>query len=246
MNRTGFWWRIRYLWQAALVAVGANAQSRRLVVRTPPHPFYKRWWYRLKPQRALPPARPIALPPWVMPPEAELGVSVAARQVVSTQPGVVVGLTDCVAFSTGFQFGIAIRTKEEISASALGFGGAPPAATSTGWQLRVAVKFADGREAVTSGHRPGPEIAAYFSAVQEGKEPDLPAGPVIGGGEGGGGGKHWDFRYWVWPLPPDGPLTIVIEWHAAGIRHATHVMDGGSIRRAGATSKSIWEGRAGA
>jgi hypothetical protein len=33
----------------------------------------------------------------------------------------------------------------------------------------------------------------------------------------GGGHLHQDRSYWVWPLPPVGPLTFMCEWAAFDI-----------------------------
>ena len=82
---------------------------------------------------------------------------------------------------------------------------------------------------------------AYYTAWREGLEPEVPLGPVIGHGSGGGGGKRWDCDYWVWPLPPDGPLTVSCEWLAAGVELSSTEVDGGAIRRAGASSKGLWD-----
>ena len=39
-----------------------------------------------------------------------------------------------------------------------------------------------------------------------------PEGPVLWGMGGGGGGGSWRQDFWVWPLPPSGPL----RWRASG------------------------------
>jgi hypothetical protein len=155
-----------------------------------------------------------------------------------SQPSVVVALVDCVAFSTGFKIGVAIRSKDEIDHRSLGFGS--PMETEIKGTLRVGVRFADGRESTTRGRGPSQDVMAYYAAWGEGREPEVPAGPVIGASSGGGGGKHWDWVYWIWPLPPDGPLTVSFEWPAAGVELSSTEVDGGAIRLAGAGSRSFW------
>jgi hypothetical protein len=82
---------------------------------------------------------------------------------------------------------------------------------------------------------------AYYLAWQEGRESKVPAGPIIGQLGGGGGGKRMDFQYWVWPLPPDGPLSISCEWRKGGVASSWTEVDGSALRDAGSTSKSVWE-----
>lgn len=36
-------------------------------------------------------------------------------------------------------------------------------------------------------------------------------------GGGGGGGLVYEWRYWLWPLPPPGPATVHFEWQQRGI-----------------------------
>jgi hypothetical protein len=42
---------------------------------------------------------------------------------------------------------------------------------------------------------------------------------------GGGGGKRWDFHYWVRRLPPEGNLTLACEWPARGMSLTKHELD---------------------
>jgi hypothetical protein len=30
----------------------------------------------------------------------------------------------------------------------------------------------------------------------------------------------WDLRFWVWPLPPPGPVRVFCRWPVAEIEHA--------------------------
>ena len=172
-----------------------------------------------------------------MEPESELGVAVPARAVLVSKPEVVVALVDCVAYTTGFKFSIAMRTKSDLNPTAMGFP-SPHMQRPPEEPYRFGVKFADGRDTKST---PGREDRIdFYKAIQEGREPDVPAGPVISSTGGGGGGKRWDFRYWVWPLPPDGPVTITCEWADLWSGSVTADVDGTAIRRAGENSKQLW------
>jgi hypothetical protein len=43
-----------------------------------------------------------------------------------------------------------------------------------------------------------------------------PEGPVPSQGGGGGSDDYWESSFWLWPLPPPGPLAFVVEWPAKG------------------------------
>ena len=88
---------------------------------------------------------------WLQPPESELGVAVPLREVLASDAGVVIALIDCVAYSTGFMFTIALRAKDEIDAREMGFG--PPSARGERQHIgmRFGIQFADGSTAVSEG-----------------------------------------------------------------------------------------------
>ena len=44
-----------------------------------------------------------------------------------------------------------------------------------------------------------------------------PPSPFVTGHGGGGGGGKWHQEYWVWPLPPEGPLEFFVSWPSEGI-----------------------------
>jgi hypothetical protein len=182
----------------------------------------------------------IGPPPWLQPPESELGVAVLLREVLVSDPGVVIALIDCVAFSTGFEFSIAVRSKEDIDPRQMGFGMPHPGEGSEK-ELQFGIRFSDGGSAVTGG-RPSEEFMAQWKMHSEGREPRSSDGPILAPRSGGGGGKRWDFRYWVWPLPPEGALTFMCEWPARKLPPTTHDVDASEIRRAGAACKELWNG----
>lgn len=179
-------------------------------------------------------------PPWSGPPESELGVAVPVRTVIAATAKLVVALTDCAAYSSGFGFTIAVRSQDDMSRHALGFGPEPPWERPRDGLLEIGVTFADGQESSASGLSPSRLIMDYYSAAREGRNPGLPPGPVVMQSSGSAGGKRADLRYWVWPLPPEGPLTVSCRWPAADVPLARHELDGGAIRRAGAGSQALW------
>jgi hypothetical protein len=44
----------------------------------------------------------------------------------------------------------------------------------------------------------------------------------------------------VWPLPPNGPVTITFEWPARDMTAGSAEIDGAAIPQAGETSTKLW------
>ena len=234
MNRVARW----RMWLGSWI-MGRRPHSIRAVFIPAGTPWWKRQLYRVRPPQ--PPPRPPDFDARmrrfhrrVAPPEDELGVAVPVQHVLAATEASVVGLTYCVAYSTGFQLGVGIRHRREPARPA-GVPHEPPE-----MMLVVGVRFADGRESYREGRGPTPEMRSYLEAVAAGQEPPEPPGPTIGPMSGGGGGRRWDQQYWVYPLPPDGPVTITCRWPAGGIPEGQVEIDGAAIRRAGEQSERLW------
>ena len=89
----------------------------------------------------------------------------------------------------------------------------------------MGIEFVDGRKATNLVHGP-----------REGED----SGPVLMGGGGGSGGGTFDLGFWLWPLPPDGPLTFVVQWAEEGIELTRVEIEASAIRVAGAQSEPLW------
>jgi hypothetical protein len=239
VNRHTFWWRLRSSLYATLAGFGWRRYPAYAVL-TRREPWWRRVWRVFQPEPAPPQTTYSGPPPWVQPPESEIGVAVPLREVLASNEGLVIGLIDCVAYSTGFEFSIAVRSKRDLDSGEMGFGPPPPYGPDrSDRELTFGIQFADGTMALTGG-RPGPEFMAQWKMHSEGREPSPSDGPLLMPRGGGGGGKRYDFSYWVWPLPPAGKLTFRCEWRARGLGPTSHEVDATAIRRAGASSKSVW------
>jgi hypothetical protein len=73
---------------------------------------------------------------------------------------------------------------------------------------RFGVGFADGRKAV-AGHR---RFGHRLPTGDEERE------IVLSPRDGSGGSGRWTQTYWLWPLPPPGPLTFALELAGRGDR----------------------------
>jgi hypothetical protein len=95
--------------------------------------------------------------------------------------------------------------------------------------LRFGVQFADGTKATNTRSRlPGLT------------DRDEPSEPVILERGGRGDGDRWEQSYWLWPLPPPGPLAFVCEWPGVEIPLTRWEIDGKTVRDASGRSQVIF------
>lgn len=72
---------------------------------------------------------------------------------------------------------------------------------------------------------------------------DEPPGPLLLPHRGGGGhDQRWDTGYWVWPLPPPGPVTFICQWPAYRIAETRGEIDARLIVDAAGEAREIWPG----
>lgn len=183
----------------------------------------------------VPPERWPPRPDWFEPPE-ELGVAAATRAILLQSDKLVVALVDCVAYSTGFEFAIAIRSRDGEGRLRGLFG---PSSYAEESSFRVTITFPDG-SLRSVGHFPASEAMEYYAAAQEGREIPAPAGPVVMQRSGSADERRAEFRYWCWPLPPDGMVKFGVEWKAAGVPFTEARVDASAIHRAGNESRNLW------
>ena len=229
MNRIARW----RLWLASVI-IGQQRRSVRFVFVPSGTP----WWKRFRPPTGYAPL-PGSQPPilrLLTTPEDELGVAVPMQHLLASGDEAVVVLTTCVAYTTGFLLGVGIRKKREPDPVPFPPRHYEPIEMSMG----LGISFSDGRASATSPTGVQEQVMSYTSAYAAGENPPEPEGPVIGRLGGGGGGRRWDMNFWVWPLPPDGPMTITCRWPARGLPEGSVEVDGLAIRRAGEASRKLW------
>jgi hypothetical protein len=173
--------------------------------------------------------------PWWGAPRNEIGVSTALRLVLARTDEVGLAVIDAVAFSVGLSFTLAVlrRTPSEIErpgdplgrfALARGLQELPPDL------LRFGVEFSDGRKAATLG----------MPMLMTAEEVAEPKGPFLMPGGGSGGDDYWESSFWLWPLPPAGPLAFVVEWPAEGIALTRHEVEVEPILEAAQRAETLW------
>jgi hypothetical protein len=158
--------------------------------------------------------------PWD-PPTAEFPrVAVADALVLASTGEVAVAVTAIWAFRAGFEFWVSALFRRP---------GPALADQADDRSLHVGVQFADGRKVANVGSVPGPAGT-------------VPARLILRPVGFGGGLRHWNRSYWVWPLPPAGPLTFACEWAAFEIGESRAEVDAQLVLDAAGRSIRIWPG----
>ncbi|SEI16587.1 MULTISPECIES: hypothetical protein [unclassified Leifsonia] len=62
---------------------------------------------------------------------------------------------------------------------------------------------------------------------------------------GGGGGGSEDFyraddALWLWPLPPEGPVEVVVQWPAFDVPESRVVLDSVPLRELASQARPVW------
>ena len=162
--------------------------------------------------------------PWQGPPPGWMGGWLAWRVEMLRSPDLVIVATDFEVFATGVQFAVVTRLRpgsfEDHRRPPMMHPGTPDGPL-------FGVGFADGRKAKLGVHMPMPD--------------GEPEGPVLWPRGGGGGVDDWRLGAWLWPLPPQGPLTLVAAWPAKGVAERSVALDGAEIADAAERAEKLWD-----
>lgn len=166
-----------------------------------------------------------------------LGELVRDRLVIYRAAELAVTLEHLRAYPDGFEFRLCVRSRNALSGFGLpGVMGAHPLGpVSLGGRQ---VLLADQQLRVGLGLADGTRVTNQSPLVSVGDTPPEPL--LVQQGASGMGGR-WDQRYWVWGLPPEGPLAVVVAWAGHGIPETQVDLDAGAIRAAAAAAESLWE-----
>jgi hypothetical protein len=191
-----------------------------------------------------PPERPPEPPrwPWAGAPRGEIGRAVALNLMLGRSDKAAVWISAATVYTDGFEFDLQIRTTRLDEEVFDPFSIYPhhlrrwsPEEGLDPGLLRFGIEFSDGGKAT---NLPG--------GMPFREEPDAPPdGPILSGGGGGGGGGdaggwRWNHGFWVWPLPPEGPLAFVCEWPLPDISETRSEIDSAPLREAAAEAVALW------
>jgi hypothetical protein len=145
------------------------------------------------------------------PPDAALGVPVGRPVIVARAPSLVIAVDRVVAYPTGFELGLTVRTQEQP----------------------VHGSFDQSHRRTWSGTSAFPGESLRVEVVA--------GAPVaLRAISGSGTQTRFDQRYWVAPLPPPGPVGIVVAWPRRGLAETRADLDGAAIAEAGGRAEELW------
>lgn len=171
------------------------------------------------------------------PPENEIPVVLPVAAVLGRTADVAVAVTGFRLFSTGIQLDLLVRLRTEPNGplryrlhELIGNFG-PGDDSAADQRLLLGLEYADGR---TATNLTGPTWWA-----PGGPEPD-PRHPTLMPTGGGGGNLSFDQSYWLTPVPPPGPLTVICAWPAFAITETRTVLDLSGIAEASSAVQELW------
>jgi hypothetical protein len=189
-------------------------------------------------QRPVQPSEPVRrqrpLPPWVTPEtEVPVVVDVPPTELARTEE-IALALCGLRAYSTGFELEMCavMRRAQRRSEPFWAMHGPGPhgGGAVPDDVLRVGLRFGDGSVITNVERRVG--------GVDLENEPR----PFMMGGSSHGGQRRHDTTYWVWPLPPAGPMTLVVEWPSFEVPETHFEIDARAILDASARVLDLWPG----
>ena len=158
----------------------------------------------------------------VQPPENEVPVALPQSVLLARTDDVAVALLGLQVSSTGVSFHLTVRVRPSARADLghrlqelvwhRGRGTAP---------FLVGVELADGRRGSTVPGRSSEDVFFHSRG-------------------GSGGDSSIEQRWWLSPLPPEGPLTVVVRCPELGIGETSVELDGTAIRRAAEQVVELW------
>lgn len=155
------------------------------------------------------------------PPENEIPVDVPVNAVLGRSPDAAIALTRMQVYTTGVSFDVLIRVRPgtpgmaELHDVLWDHGSGGPA-------VLIGLEFADGRR-VDNLERGRPTDDVVFTL-----------------GSGSGNEYSVDQSQWLHPLPPEGPLQVVVRAARLGISETRVQLDGSAIRRAAEDVVELW------
>jgi hypothetical protein len=166
-------------------------------------------------------------PPWAEAPATVVPATVALDLLLARTPDWAVWIGDASVTPAGIAFTLTVLGRlAPVDPHALHprMDGGSPASP------RFGVGFADGRKAVAGNRRFGHELPTGDADREIALLPR----------NGSGGGRRWSQTFWLWPLPPPGPLTFALSWPAQGVDETIVEIDAGPIRAAAARAVELW------
>ena len=159
------------------------------------------------------------------PPGDEVGMLALSSFILARTPQVVVAVRGITAYSDGLRLAVVVIFADQALSEDLAYS-LQEYSRSPG-RFRVGVAYSDGRTA-TSGQRDAPDVEQVAAAQLK----------MLGSAQQS---LMWNGEYWLWPLPPPGPLIVGCRWPDRGIAETLVQIDPSPVLTAAASSRSVWE-----
>lgn len=172
------------------------------------------------PPAALPPS--YRLPEWLAPADNIEPATVSVDPVLARTDALTLSIATLKVFPTGLQFELICHGYTRAAHPL--FEG--PSLIDGG--LGFGVLFADGRSVISSHDAPRPPLLKR------------PSGPTLRTVSGGTGGAECGTVFWLWPLPPPGPLEFLCEWTSQGIPETGVSIDAAPLHEAAQRCRELW------
>ena len=162
-------------------------------------------------------------PPWAEAPATVVPVTVALDVMVARTPDWAIWVGGASVTPVGMAFTLVVLGRvKAVDPHSMGARLDGDSAQAP----RFGVGFADGRKVAGDRRFGGPSPTGDA-------EREIALSPR----NGTGGRRRWTQTYWLWPLPPPGPLTFAISWPSEGIGETLVEVDAGPIRAAAARGR---------
>ena len=161
------------------------------------------------------------------PPQDEVGVLALASFVLARTLDVAVAVRSVTAFSDGLQLSVVVlfadeQAAEDVTWSLQDYGRSPG-------RFRLGCAYSDGRRA-TTGRSDSPDVEKPGDETPHLVLLSSTASPLM-----------WAGEYWLWPLPPAGPLVLGCRWPDRRIPETLAQLDAGPLLAAAESSRPVWE-----
>ncbi len=175
----------------------------------------------------MPPPDEPARPPWFGPPRGVLPGMSTQRAVVFKTDRVFLIAQRFLSYPNGVEFTLTLRLRYREDAQRdlpFQFSGPRHPGPWSDEYLRLGVLLSDGTK---------------WTNLTDWR-PDKGGPPVVKSLGGHGGENSFDMQHWIWPLPPEGSLTLVSEWPAFDVPETHVVLDATELRARAAEAEIIW------
>jgi len=166
------------------------------------------------------PAPAPMLPPWIDAPLNVMPWSVALNFTLVQTGDLTAWIGSARVYRDGLKFELLVAQRDPSARSAA--AGTFFARDS----FRLGVSLSDGRSS---------EQDHQVTSLDE-----QPRGVVLTQGAGSSSARFSRFDYWMWPLPPPGPVTFAFVWEEAGIRETLAQIDAAPLIEAAAQARELW------